>query len=120
MPHTALQLYTVRELLPGRYREVVRQVADMGYAGVEPAGGYDIGVEAAAALFSELGLAVPSFHGPMPVGADRDPAIETAGLLGAQRTAVEPPFEPYNTDLGRATLADSVRPGQFDGILCRL
>ena len=34
----ALQLYTLRELAEKNYEQVVRTVAEIGYAGVEPAG----------------------------------------------------------------------------------
>ena len=81
----ALQLYTVRDTLVGDFEGVVRHVAAIGYAGVEPAGFYGSGPAEAAALFTDLGLQVPSAHLPMPVGDARAESIDTASALGAGR-----------------------------------
>lgn len=82
----ALQLYTLREAAArDGYETVVRRVAEIGYAGVEPAGFPGSSAEAAARLFQDLGLAVPAMHGRFPAGDDRNEAIETALALGTQR-----------------------------------
>jgi len=69
-PKIALQLYSVRELTnPGTFEEIIRQVAKMGYQGVETAGSKDISAKTAAKLFKELGLEVTSTHVfPPPMG----------------------------------------------------
>jgi sugar phosphate isomerase/epimerase len=68
-PRIALQLYSVRDILPGNFEEVVRQVAKIGYQGVETAGFKDVSSKAAGRLFKELGLTVTSTHTfPPPVG----------------------------------------------------
>ncbi len=61
-PKIALQLYSVRDLLPGNFEGVVRQVAKMGYQGIETSEITDISNWAAGKLFRELGLAVSSIH----------------------------------------------------------
>jgi len=82
----ALQLYSVRETLAKDFEGVVRQVADMGYDGVEPAGFPGTTPEAAGDLFRELGLVVPSAHVfPPPVGAKLDEAKKTLAALDCQR-----------------------------------
>ncbi len=80
MPNTApiaIQLYTVRDLLAEDFAGTVRQIADIGYAGVEPFGVPD-NVTQAAALFDELGLAVPSAHLPLPIGEDKERVLDVA------------------------------------------
>ena len=48
----ALQLYTLREAAAADYEGTVRKVADIGYAGVEPAGFPGTTVEAGKKLFA--------------------------------------------------------------------
>lgn len=81
----ALQLYTLREAAKSGYEAVVRRVAEIGYVGVEPAGFPGSSVEAAAKLYAELGLQVPSIHAKFPAGADKNEPIETALTLGSKR-----------------------------------
>lgn len=81
----ALQLYSVREQAKEDYAGTVRTVAEMGYAGVEPAGFPGSSVEEAAKLFSDLGLSVPSAHGALPVGDDANRVLDEAETLGTQR-----------------------------------
>jgi sugar phosphate isomerase/epimerase len=79
----ALQLYSVREASTKDYLGVVRKVAEIGYAGVEPTASFPgTTAEAAGKLFKELGLVVPSAHLPMPVGADKNKVIDMAKALG--------------------------------------
>ncbi len=81
----ALQLYTLREKMAHDFDGVVRQVAAMGYAGVETAGFPGTTPEKASRLFASLGLAVPSAHLPMPVGEHKQASLDTANALGIKR-----------------------------------
>jgi sugar phosphate isomerase/epimerase len=81
----ALQLYSVRELLPTDFEGVIRQVAAMGYEGVEPAGFPGATPQAAAHLFKELGLKVCSAHTSLPTPDRRGEILDTLGALGCQR-----------------------------------
>ena len=81
----ALQLYTIREELGRDFEAGVRRIADMGYAGVEPAGFPGTTAEAAAKLFAELDLAVPSAHVALPVGDAKQETLDTMGALGSTR-----------------------------------
>ena len=71
----ALQLYSLREALAVDFEGMVRQVADMGYVGVEPYGGMPGGLENSAALFRELGLEVLNSHVPFPDGQDAEAVL---------------------------------------------
>jgi sugar phosphate isomerase/epimerase len=82
-PPIALQLYSVRDVIAkSDYATVVRQVAKIGYVGVETAGFTDITPQAAGKLFKELGLLVPSIHKfPIPTPADKQEILDILGAL---------------------------------------
>jgi sugar phosphate isomerase/epimerase len=80
----ALQLYTLREAAAAQgFEKTVRLVAEMGYAGVEPAGFPGSTPEAAGKLFRELGLAVPSAHVALPVGEAKNEVLDTMAAIGS-------------------------------------
>lgn len=81
----ALQLYTLRERAADDYEATVRKVADIGFTGVEPAGYPGTTVEAAKALYDELGLQVCSAHLPLPVGDNLQASLDQAEALGIDR-----------------------------------
>jgi len=81
----ALQLYSIRKQLGNDFEGGVRRIADMGYAGVEPAGFPGTTPEQAAALFKELDLAVPSAHIALPVGEAKQQTLDTMNALGSTR-----------------------------------
>ncbi len=83
---TALQLYSVREALAEDFTGVMRQIADIGYAGVEPALG-TLGTTPAEAgmLFKALGLKVPSAHTHLPLDAEKGPVLEAMAALDCRR-----------------------------------
>jgi sugar phosphate isomerase/epimerase len=58
----AVQLYTLRDLLPGHFEEVLEKVAKMGYQGVEFAGFYDLTSEKMKSLLTRLKLTAVSSH----------------------------------------------------------
>jgi sugar phosphate isomerase/epimerase len=80
-----LQLYSVRENLAQDFAGTVRKVAEMGYAGVEPAGFPGTTPEDAGKLFRELGLQVPGAHSPLPIGEQQDAVIAAMEAIGCPR-----------------------------------
>lgn len=58
----ALQLYTVRDACEKDFEGTVRQVVDMGYAGVELAGTYGKSAEEVKELLDELGVPCVGSH----------------------------------------------------------
>jgi sugar phosphate isomerase/epimerase len=81
----ALQLYTLRQAAVEQgFEKTVRQVAEMGYVGVEPAGFPGTTPEAAGKLFRELGLAVPSAHVALPVGDNKQQVLDTMAAIGSK------------------------------------
>jgi len=83
-PQIALQLYTVRTLINNNFDDIVRQVAEMGYQGVEVAGFPGTTPAEAAKLFSSLGLAAPSMHSAFPVGDDTNMVLDIGATLKCQ------------------------------------
>ena len=82
----ALQLYTVREAIAAEgFAQVVTKVAQMGYAGVEPAGFPGTTPAAGRQLFDDLGLAVSSAHTALPLGDKKNEVVDLAGVLGTKR-----------------------------------
>lgn len=82
-PPIAVQLYSVREALKHDFEGTVRQIAAMGYAGVEMAGNYGQSPASTAQLFKELGLSAPAMHA-MPLGPDQNKILEAGLALGCK------------------------------------
>jgi sugar phosphate isomerase/epimerase len=97
----ALQLYTVRELLPAHRRQVLSAVAAVGYGAAEPFGI----LRDTAGLAGDLaaaGLACCGVHAT-PEGDDAEAVVAAASILGAD-TIIVPYLAP-----GRFADADGVR-----------
>lgn len=84
----ALQLYTLREATARDFAGALRQVADIGYAGVETAGFEGTSVPAAAQLFKDLGLTVCAVHGPLPLGDSQKRALDLMDALDCRRLVI--------------------------------
>ncbi len=84
----AVQLYTVRDLLAQDFEGVIRRIAEIGYAGVEPAGFAGTTAQAAADLFDSLDLQVPSAHMSLPLGDKQNEVLETMAALGCKYLVV--------------------------------
>ncbi len=79
----ALQTYTVREQFAHDFKATTRRLAAMGYRAVEIT--FEIPgtkPKAAAKLFRELNLAVPSAHLPLPLGKNERPVLDFASQFG--------------------------------------
>ena len=90
----ALQLYTLRDVLPTGRTEVLRRVAEFGYGAVEP---YDVRTdpEQLRADLDEAGLAVCSVHSNI-LGADGEVLLRGVTAVG-----------------GGTVIVPSVPPGRF-------
>lgn len=79
----ALQLYSLRaEVAQQGMASILKQVADMGYSEVEPAGFGDLSVQDFVKACGDNGLKICSSHTPGCNPDNIDQAIETAGILG--------------------------------------
>ncbi len=81
-----IQLYTVRALLEYSFEQTMRNVADIGFLGIEtyalPA---NVTLERAARTFKDVGLKVIAMHTQLPVGADRDAVLRIAESYDCRR-----------------------------------
>lgn len=96
-PAIALQLYTLREKAEKDFEGMVRQVAEMGYVGVEPAGFPGTTAEAAGKLFKELGLKVPSAHTGLPLGDTKNEVLDAMAAIGCPRIITGKGPDDFNT-----------------------
>src|SRR5690348_15630065 len=81
----SIQLYTVRDLIAKNgFADVVKQIADIGYANVETAGFPGTNAKDAAKLFKSLGLQAPSGHFGMPIDNKKNEIIDAAKAIGCQ------------------------------------
>jgi sugar phosphate isomerase/epimerase len=79
----ALQLYTVRDEAAADFEGTVKQIADMGYAGVELAGTYDRSSAELKTILGGLGLRIAGAHVPLAqIESDVDSAIRFHQELG--------------------------------------
>ncbi|MEI6084643.1 MAG: sugar phosphate isomerase/epimerase [Verrucomicrobiota bacterium] len=102
----AIQLYTVRDQLAKGFEPTIRQIAEMGYAGVETAGYPGTTAAAAAKLFQSLGLKVCSAHTALPLGEQKQKVLDEAKTLGIQRIVSGKGPEDFKTpDLIKQTCA---------------
>ena len=82
MKPIALQLYTVRELCAQDFAGTVKQVAEIGYQGVELAGLHGMAPKDFRALADDLGLKVCSAHMAMPTNENAAQLLDEAKALG--------------------------------------
>jgi sugar phosphate isomerase/epimerase len=89
----ALQLYTLRDL-DVDFPTLLRLAADIGFAGVEPAGLGGMSASEVRPILDDLGLQVCSSHGPVPDGPDAAADLEEHRILGSP--AIFPSLRPDN------------------------
>jgi sugar phosphate isomerase/epimerase len=108
----ALQLYTLRDLLAQDFEGTIRNVAGLGYIGVETANQFGSSPASAAGLFRELGLTVSGAHSPLPLGDQKQEVLDTMQALDCKRCIVawQPP-EKYTSLDGIKSICDTLNEG---------
>ena len=84
MKPLSIQLYTLRERAAKDFVGVLKAVAEIGYAGVEPAGLFGHGPSEVRKIVEDLGMTVSSNHQPWPNRENLNEVIEVAGGLGTK------------------------------------
>jgi len=84
MKPVSIQLYTLREYAKDDFLGVLRKVAEMGYAGVEPAGLFGNKPADIKKIVEDLGMTVSSNHQPWPNRENLSEVIDVAAELGTQ------------------------------------
>lgn len=87
MKPIAVQLYSLREEAQKNFRQVLHNVAAMGYDGVEPAGFFDMTPGDFRSFVEDLGMQVCSSHSPWATPDNLGEVIDTMGILGLKRAA---------------------------------
>lgn len=82
MKPLGIQLYSVREAAAKDFVGVIRQVAAIGYKGVEFAGLHEHKPAEIRKVLDDLGLVASSSHAGVPTKETRQEIIDTAGALG--------------------------------------
>lgn len=78
----ALQLYSLREAAAQDFPAVLRQVAEIGYVGVEFAGLHNHAPAEIRTMLDDLGLVACSNHGGLPTAENLSEVLDTAQALG--------------------------------------
>jgi len=81
----SIQLYTLRDEVKGDFAGVLRQVAEIGYQGVEFAGLHGNSPAEVAGIVSDLGLKVSSSHVGLPTKETIRQIADTEKTLGNTR-----------------------------------
>jgi len=82
MKPISLQLYSLRQAAAENLPDVLRQVAEIGYKGVEFAGLHDHAPKDVRKMLDDLGLVASSAHMPLPVAQNVNEIVDVAGALG--------------------------------------
>jgi sugar phosphate isomerase/epimerase len=106
----ALQLYTLRELAED-YPRVLALAAEIGFAGVEPAGLHGTPAAEARRILDDLGLEVCSTHGPVPDGPDAQAGLEEHRVLRSPAIFASLHEEWFSSDESVARAADRFADG---------
>ena len=81
----AIQLWSVREEAKKDFISVLKKIAEYGYHGVEFAGYHGHTPRELKKVTQDLGLQVPSIHGPIPDEKNIGEMVEAAAALGVTR-----------------------------------
>ncbi len=99
----AVQLYSLRDAIQQDYADVLEQIADAGYAGVELIQQFPVPHPESARLLADLGLQATSIHCPLPLGDDQVRVLDMAAAYGLKRLVIPwRPVEDFET-------ADSIK-----------
>jgi len=82
MKPISLQLYSVRELTEKDFFAALKQVAEIGYKGVEFASLHDAKPAELRKVLDDLGLVASSAHTPLPTRESINEVVEVARTLG--------------------------------------
>jgi sugar phosphate isomerase/epimerase len=82
-----VQMYTLSDQAAADLPGVLRRISELGYAGVEMYGQFDIAPADLRKLMADLGLRFSSAHVPFPAGRDARKILDTQAELGVPAIA---------------------------------
>lgn len=110
MKPISIQLYTVREQAKdGNHLNILQQIADIGYKGVE-GHGYGLTPTEFRKTVEDMGMLVSSYFGPFPDPENVNEFIDTAGALGTNLGVSGFWIPEFETMEAIHRTADRVRP----------
>ena len=113
MKPLSVQLYSLRAEAEKDFVSVLKRVADIGYAGVEPAGFWNLTPAEFKKIVTDLGMEVSSTHSPWCRSIDNvNEAVEVAGILGIDKVACGYGRDEFKDIDSIKALADIVNPMQ--------
>ncbi|NSW56744.1 MAG: sugar phosphate isomerase/epimerase [Armatimonadetes bacterium] len=86
----SVQLYSVREAAAQDFPAVLKQIADIGYVGVEFAGFHNMDLKELKSIIDDLGLQVSSAHMPMVTDENASELIDQCKTLGITKLITGP------------------------------
>lgn len=112
MKPLSVQLYSLRAEAEKDFTAVLKRLADIGYAGVEPAGFWDLSPAEFKKIVTDLGMEVSSSHSPWCNPDNLNEVIEVAGILGIDKVACGYGLNEFKDLDSIKALADIVNPMQ--------
>ncbi|HEX2999405.1 MAG TPA: sugar phosphate isomerase/epimerase [Armatimonadota bacterium] len=82
MTPISVQLYSVREAAAKDFPGVLKQIAEIGYKGVEPAGPHGMAPKEVKKILDDLGLVTSSAHMAMPNAENVSQLVDECKTLG--------------------------------------
>ena len=83
----SVQLYALREQSAEDFTSVLKQIADIGYVGVEPFNLFNFNASAFKSIVEDLGMQISSSHFPWANNSPIQEVIDTVTELGLTRAA---------------------------------
>jgi len=106
MKPLALQVWSVREMMAEDYVGTLKQVADIGYVGVECMAVQDKSSEEVRKILDDLGLVVCSTHGGFPTADTINQRIDEAAAWGTDKIISGMGAKAFETPEARAEAFD--------------
>jgi len=112
MKPLSVQLYSLRAEAEKDFTAVLKRLAEIGYAGVEPAGFWDLSPAEFKKIVTDLGMEVSSSHSPWCNPNNINEVIEVAGILDIDKVACGYGPDEFKDIDSIKKLADVVNPMQ--------
>ena len=113
MKPISIQLYSLRAEAEKDFTAVLKRVADIGYAGVQPAGFWDLSLTEFKKIVTDLGLEVSGTHRPWCCSMDDvNQTIDALGILGTDQVGCGYGYNEFKDLDSIRKLADIVNPIQ--------
>ncbi len=111
MKPISIQLYTVRDAMAEDFAGTLKQIAEIGYTGVEPAGLHDNTPADVRKMLDDLGLVASSSHAAVPTPENVNEVVDTAKTLGYDIVVSGKGPDDFKTLAGAKATAEAFQTG---------